>query len=416
MIDDRLSTRIMSGIREPETKRKLLAHTPPPSLQTTLNICRSEESAHNDELTLANSENVSTKIDKINKHRQYQPGKPRFQSNTSPKSNQCCGYCGKMRHESRDQCPAKQSECTNCKKLGHWAACCRQKQRIDTTHRTSAMNGIRVLDVIGNKQRRRAPRINVDIHHNADDSFITKAQATSDTGAEATVAGLDFLKQMKLDVGNISAPPDDTIVAANGTSIDCIGTIDVHIHVAKRSTNETVLICKGQQGFLLAWYVCRDLGIIPNDYPKQVCAMKHTCSQLSRPKNVTEHTTPPKSSRAKHAPLNTMDASDRRSHARKELLEEFNDVFNTSDELKTMTGEPMKIHLKENVETFAISTTRSIPFAWRDEVKENLDRMTRQGIVKPLGDSPTRWCHPLVVVPKSKGGGLVAAFVLISRS
>ena len=28
-MDDRLTTRIMSGIREPETKRKLLAHTPP---------------------------------------------------------------------------------------------------------------------------------------------------------------------------------------------------------------------------------------------------------------------------------------------------------------------------------------------------------------------------------------------------
>ena len=41
-MDDRLSTRIMSGIREPETKRKLLTHTPTPSLQTTLNICRSE--------------------------------------------------------------------------------------------------------------------------------------------------------------------------------------------------------------------------------------------------------------------------------------------------------------------------------------------------------------------------------------
>ena len=163
-----------------------------------------------------NSENVSTKIDKIHKHSQYQRGKPRFQNNTSPKGSQWCGYCGKMRHQSRDQCPAKQSECTT-KKRGHWAACCRQKQRIDTTHRTSAMNGIRVLDVIGNKQRRRAPRVNVYIHHNADDSFITKAQATPDTGAEATIAGLDFLKQMKLDVGNMCATPDDTIVAANRT-------------------------------------------------------------------------------------------------------------------------------------------------------------------------------------------------------
>ena len=235
-----------------------------------------------------NSENVPTNVDKIRKHSQYQRDKHRVQNNTSPKGNQCCGYCGKMRHESRDRCPAKRSECSNCKKVGHWAACCRQKQRIDTTNPTTAMDRILVLDVIGNKQRRRAPRINVDVHHKADDSFITKARATPDTGAEATVAGLDFLKQMKIEVGNICAPPDDTIVAANGTSIECIGTIDVHIHVANRSTKETVLICTGQQGLLLAWYVCRDLGIIPNDYPKQVCAMKHTRSQLSPPKNGAE--------------------------------------------------------------------------------------------------------------------------------
>ena len=53
-----------------------------------------------------------------------------------------------------------------------------------------------------------------------------------------------------------------------------------------------------------------------------------------------------------------------------------------------MTGEPMMIRLKENVETFAISTTSTFPFAWRDDVKEKLDRMTRQGIVKHLEIPP----------------------------
>ena len=115
-VDDRLTTRIVSGIRDPEIRRKLLAHTHPP--QITLNICRIEESARNDELALVNSEHVSTKIDKIHKHSQYQRGMPRFQNNTSPKGNQCCGYCGEMRHQSRDQCPAKQSECTTCTKTG----------------------------------------------------------------------------------------------------------------------------------------------------------------------------------------------------------------------------------------------------------------------------------------------------------
>ena len=55
-IDDRLTTRIMSGIRDPETRRKLLTYTPPPSLQTAVDVCRSDESARNDEATLANND------------------------------------------------------------------------------------------------------------------------------------------------------------------------------------------------------------------------------------------------------------------------------------------------------------------------------------------------------------------------
>ena len=83
------------------------------------------------------------------------------------------------------------------------------------------------------------------------------------------------------------------------------------------------------------------------------------------------------------------------------------DVFDNSGKLKTgepMAGEPMKIHLADNAEPFAITTTRPIPVAWRNEVKASLDSMSIQGIVKPLGDHPTRWCHPLVIVPKSRGG------------
>ena len=101
------------------------------------------------------------------------------------------------------------------------------------------MSQIRVLDVIGRRKHRRAPRIEVNLHHNADDSFICTVQATPDAGAEAPVAGLNFLRQMKLDSGNICSPPDDTIIAANGTSIDCIGAVDIYIHVAGKCTRDS---------------------------------------------------------------------------------------------------------------------------------------------------------------------------------
>ena len=104
-------------------------------------------------------------------------------------------------HKTRDECPARRSECSICKKMGHWATCCRQNKNLSTT-----LSQIRVLDILGKKKHRRAPRIKVHLHHNADDSFITTAQATPDTGAEATVAGLDILKQIGLDIGNTYHP------------------------------------------------------------------------------------------------------------------------------------------------------------------------------------------------------------------
>ena len=86
-IDDRLTTRIMSGIRDPETRRKLLAYTHPPSLQTTIDICRSEESALKDEHTLANSGTMYSKIEKVQNKKQW-----RYKANngnTSKRKQQC---------------------------------------------------------------------------------------------------------------------------------------------------------------------------------------------------------------------------------------------------------------------------------------------------------------------------------------
>ena len=108
-IDDRLTTRIMSGIRDPETRRKLLTYTPPPSLQTTVDVCRSYEPARNDEATLANNDQGHTKIDKVGK---------KTRNTTTSKHNHRCGYCGKSAHKMRDECPARRSECSICKKNG----------------------------------------------------------------------------------------------------------------------------------------------------------------------------------------------------------------------------------------------------------------------------------------------------------
>ena len=97
---------------------------------------------------------------------------------------------------------------------------------------------------------------------------------------------------------------------------------------------ETVLICKDQKGLLLAWYVCREFRIVPNDYPKPIRAITRSSVTQSPGKDATENET-----------------SGGRTRNRYDLFEELKDVFDTNDQLKTMSGEPMQIHLNENVET-----------------------------------------------------------------
>ncbi|XP_068213279.1 uncharacterized protein [Palaemon carinicauda] len=69
-----------------------------------------------------------------------------------------------------------------------------------------------------------------------------------------------------------------------------------------------------------------------------------------------------------------------------------------------MAGPPMRIHLRDGAVPFAIHTPRQIPFAFKDQVKGELDSMAAQGMIKPAGDDPSVWCHPLVVVAKNGTG------------
>lgn len=63
----------------------------------------------------------------------------------------------------------------------------------------------------------------------------------------------------------------------------------------------------------------------------------------------------------------------------------------------------MQIHHKEDALPFAVSAPRQIPYAFREQVKAELEFMVNQAIIKPASDKPSDWCHLLIVVPKDKG-------------
>ena len=79
-----------------------------------------------------------------------------------------------------------------------------------------------------------------------------------------------------------------------------------------------------------------------------------------------------------------------------EIMAEFPSVFD--GQVHKLPGEKFHISLIADARPFCITTPRTIPFAYKDKLKE-IDLLESQGIITPVTD-PTEWCAPIVVTPK----------------
>lgn len=67
-----------------------------------------------------------------------------------------------------------------------------------------------------------------------------------------------------------------------------------------------------------------------------------------------------------------------------------------------MRTKPVKINLKENVESYAVHTARRGPLPLLPKVKAELQRMEENGVIEKI-TQPMDWCAPMVPVMKPNG-------------
>ena len=79
----------------------------------------------------------------------------------------------------------------------------------------------------------------------------------------------------------------------------------------------------------------------------------------------------------------------------KKLLHSYQEVF--TDRVGVMKHHRAKLHLKEGAQP-RYHRARPVPFAIRDEVAKELDRLEGMGILERVETSA--WAAPIVVVPK----------------
>ena len=330
-------------------------------------------------------------------------------------ANQNCARTGHYPRTAR--CPASKTQCHLCHLIGHFDNCCMKNKKKSgqggsSSNRNTSAKGhgnkqtnCRRLGAFSAIEGTQEAKVSTFRRFNSPSGTTVKTpkptsvrvsfgdiksrlQMLPDTGADFTVIGLQHLQSLGIPRSSLQAPPPLVCFTADGSQMSpALGTFQATLTLGKKSCLATIHVHENVQLPLLSYGHCQELAIISADFPKPIVEVRHAnrCSKL---------------------PLS---ATTSPSAAKDYFLQEFKDVLVSKEEskaapLKPMTGPPMKVHLKDGAVPFATHTPRQIPFAFKDQVKEELDSMVVQGIIKEAGDDPSVWRHPLVVVTKNGSG------------
>ena len=68
-------------------------------------------------------------------------------------------------------------------------------------------------------------------------------------------------------------------------------------------------------------------------------------------------------------------------------------------QIRTMEGEKFHISLRPDAKPFCVNTPQSIPFAYLNKLKDEIDLLLAENIIMEVTEA-TEWCAPIVVTPK----------------
>jgi hypothetical protein len=305
-VDARVATRIMAGIRDTETKRKLLVLTPFPSAQQAINMCRSEEAARMNERSLSNQSS-------INHVRPHQ----RIDATAAS-----CGSCGRNNHRPGEACPATGKMCHNCGGSNHFSPRCPKPRRSSSTGQSGGGIGKSEGAQPGSESSsmgagtyRFSPRLRrqrpVPFNHR---------QGHTGWRSGNICRGLDILKAIGMTEKDLDTSSFDLVMADKTTPLLVIGQITIVTEYEGITTTLTIVISPEISGLLISWYDCISLGILHADYPKPV---RHAHINSTPVKESHQEAAPPSSIPESISGDPTEEQKNRMEQA---FIEDFSDV------------------------------------------------------------------------------------------
>lgn len=325
-------------------------------------------------LTLTKAASIATKYDDVSKiaHVDFIKNKskknvPNRFEKSSTQSRGKCAHCGYRNHSS-EACKYRKSVCHKCDKPGHIASVCKQKKRSDVNYvmeedrqtvasfSANSMNG--VFNVVCANTTNNEMMADISIGGERYKFMI-------DSGSSVSLINVKhhekFFAKYRLKKTDIH------LFAYSGHNIKVIGEFCPMVRYGTRESKLNILVVDGKGPSILG----RDF--------------------LSK-----FHLT--------FAQVNNINTSTKSSLD--QLLHKFGVLF--SGELGKYTQNKVKLELNPECTSRPIfCKPRTVPYAFREQVNAELDRLEQLGVISPV--STNEWGTPLVPVLKEDGSIRICA-------
>ena len=347
-LDEALRDRLVCGLRDETTQKRLLAEAAL-DLAGAITIAQSIESAGQKVKEINNP--VSAPEESV----------MRIKPTSTNTGKSSCHRCG--RHPAGMPCRFKDATCHRCGKVGHIAPVCRKKgspkkhppsqtqEKQVSSEPTDPLEDIALYNI--HKTDSSAPPIHVTMQVNQ-----KSLKFEVDTGAAVSVISESTRRSVFPDSRLWKS--DITLRTYTGEAMTVLGELrDLTVEYRGQCVKGlSLMVVKGTGSTLLG----RDwLSRVRLDWPG-------------------------------------IKAISQCEDALKSLLDEFSDVF--APGVGTIKGFEAKLHIPKEAHP-KFFKPRTVPFALREAVEEELARLEQEGVIKRVKSSD--WAAPIVCVPKKNG-------------
>ena len=327
------------------------------------------------------------------------------QGQKSQSRKRTCKGCGSLSHSGLDRpasCPAWGKNCLNCGTPNHFASACQQLPK-DKQEDSEADARALIAHV----------KYENDVFTSASNSNVTEIEATikpinkgrnsshkpkpskifPDSGASICLGGTRHLPQLGIDDKDL-IPCRKRVNAVGGSTLTCKGWLPAEFTIGNHTTRQPLFICDKVDRIYFSRAGCTDVKILPESFPYPMDSQASVASAeevISIPKRPEKLPYPP--------------TEENIPKLKDYLVKQFKSlVFDKATPFKTMNCPPAHIHLKADAVPYATHSPIPIPLHWKGEVKDQLDRDVRDGVIEPVPiGEPVVWCSPMIVTAKKDG-------------